>query len=90
MFFILTFERTVSEGGLLENCMQVDYFSILEEKSNIYKFLTWHKDPPGHTMFHPDCIPRLVESSIFGHLPCNGAKAWDSDPVMYVLSQFTA
>lgn len=38
MFFILTFGRTVSEGGLLENCMQVDYFNILEGKSNIYKF----------------------------------------------------
>jgi hypothetical protein len=29
MFFILTFERCVSEGGFLENCIQVHYFSIL-------------------------------------------------------------
>lgn len=90
MFFILTFERTVIVGGLLENCIQVDYFSILEGKSNIYEFLTWHKGTPGHTAFHPNCIPRPVESSIFGHLPCNATEACDSDTVIYALSWFTA
>lgn len=40
MFFILTFERSVREGGFLENRIQVDRFSILEGKSNFYEFLT--------------------------------------------------
>lgn len=55
--------RIVKEGGLLENSIQVDYFSILEGESNIYEFLTWHKGTPGHTAFHPNYIPRPVESS---------------------------
>lgn len=62
MFYILTFERTVSEGGLLENCLQADYFSILEGQSNSYEFLTWHKGTPGHTAFHPNCIPGQLKA----------------------------
>lgn len=59
----LTFERLGRESHLLENSIQVDYFSILEGERNIYEFLTWHKGTPGHTAFYPNCIPRLVGSS---------------------------
>lgn len=51
------------EGGLLENSIEVDYFSVLEGESDGYEFLAWHQGAAGHTAFQPNCIPRPVESS---------------------------
>lgn len=90
MFFILTFERHVSEGGFLEHYIHVDYFSILKGKSSIYEFLTQHKGAPEHIAFHPNCVPRPVENSFFSHLPCNATEACGSSTMMYALSWFTA
>lgn len=36
--FFLTFERILREGGLLESSLEVDYFSVLEEESDLYEF----------------------------------------------------
>lgn len=62
--FILTFERILREDDLVENSLEVDHFSVLKGESDLYEFLTWHKGTRGCTVFHPNCIPRLLESSL--------------------------
>lgn len=44
--------------------LALDHFSVLEGESDLYEFLTWHKGTQGHTVSHPNCIPRPPESSL--------------------------
>lgn len=58
----MIFERIVREGGLLENFIEVVYFSVLEGESDSYGFLIWYKGFLGRIAFFFNCIFRLVES----------------------------